>query len=498
MNESRFLRLVLGLIGLPFALATPATADSPTTAAQVESASAVIVHPLASASAQGLLPAVVPFANPDPGYLDFFGSSVAAVGADKVLIGTPETSILSTGGGEAFLFSTNGTLLTTFTNPSPAGIGLFGRSVAALGSGRVLVGAPQNDTGAKDAGEAYLFSIAGELLATFTNPTPAPDDYFGAAVAAVGTDRVLIGAYWDDTVGNDAGAAYLFNTNGVLLRTFTKPTPRIVKHFGYSVVALGKDRVLIGADGGGVCLFSIDGALLTVITNPPSARSYGFGWSVAAVGYSRVLIGAPHDNASVTDTGAAYLFSTNGALLTVFTNPTPAVNDSFGESVTAVGDDRVLIGAYLDDTAATDAGAAYLFSVDGTLLATLTSSNKTTPLTKNWFGRSVAAVGEDRVLIGAYGEDSSSGAAYLFHLAPFAPQPPMLSIARDPEAASLTLSWPAWTEGWDLERANALGTEPATSWLPVMPPYQMIGATVSATLPASHTEDVQFFRLTKP
>lgn len=43
-------------------------------------------------------------------------------------------------------------------------------------------------------------------------------------------------------------------------------------------------------------------------------------------------------------------------------NPLPAYDDVFGFSVAAMGNDRVLIGAYLDDTGAFDAGAAYLFS----------------------------------------------------------------------------------------------------------------------------------------
>jgi hypothetical protein len=56
------------------------------------------------------------------------------------------------------LFSTNGTLLT-LTNPAPAAADLFGVSVAAMGSDRVVIGAYFDDAGADDAGAAYLFSI---------------------------------------------------------------------------------------------------------------------------------------------------------------------------------------------------------------------------------------------------------------------------------------------------------------------------------------------------
>jgi hypothetical protein len=40
------------------------------------------------------------------------------------------------------------------------------------------------------------------------------DTQFGFPVAAVGTDRVLIGAHQNDTGAANAGAAFLFSTNG--------------------------------------------------------------------------------------------------------------------------------------------------------------------------------------------------------------------------------------------------------------------------------------------
>ena len=52
-----------------------------------------------------------------------------------------------------------------------------------------------------------------------TKPTPADYDWFGISVAAVGSDRVLIGANWDNTGADNAGAAYLLSTDGALLTT---------------------------------------------------------------------------------------------------------------------------------------------------------------------------------------------------------------------------------------------------------------------------------------
>ena len=361
-------------------------------------------------------------ANPTPASGDIFGNAVAVLGSDRLLIGAEGDDTGASAAGAAYLFSINGTLLTTFTNPTPATSDNFGNAVAAVGSDRVLIGAQFDDTGAPGTGAAYLFRTNGTLLTTFTNPTPVIGDNFGYSVAAVGSDRVLIGAYGDDTGANDAGAVYLFRTNGTLLTTFTNPTPVIGDNFGISVAGFGSDRVIIGAygddtganDAGAVYLFRTNGTLLTTFTNPTPANSDNFGNSVAALGSDRVLIGASGDNTGATEAGAAYLFSTNGTLLTTFTNPTPATSDFFGWSVAVLGNDRVLIGAYQDAAGASSAGAAYLFSTNGTLLTTFTNP---TPASGDIFGISVAAVGGDRVLVGAVNDDTGAqdaGAAYLF------------------------------------------------------------------------------------
>jgi len=63
------------------------------------------------------------------------------------------------------------------------------------------------------------------LLRAFNNPTPNTDGHFGISVAAFGSDRVPVGASFNDTAATNAGAVYLFNTNGTLLTTFTNPSP---------------------------------------------------------------------------------------------------------------------------------------------------------------------------------------------------------------------------------------------------------------------------------
>ncbi len=62
-----------------------------------------------------------------------FGNSVATDG-NNLLVGAPyNTSGGFTGGGQAFLFNTSGSLLQTFNNPNPVTYGNFGASVAISG-----------------------------------------------------------------------------------------------------------------------------------------------------------------------------------------------------------------------------------------------------------------------------------------------------------------------------------------------------------------------------
>jgi hypothetical protein len=294
------------------------------------------------------------------------------------------------------------------------------------------------------------------LLRTFNNPTLANGDYFGAAIAPLGNDRILISAPWDDTTATNAGIVYLFHTNGTLLTTITKPTA-VVGGFGEYITTLGNNRIAVGSGyGDGLQLFSTNGVWLTNIGdisgnvsavaavgndklligdlwadldpqiyvsygaaylystngallmtfNNFNPGAYGLGHSVAAFGSDRILVSAAQDY-------AAYLYSTNGALLMTFNNPAPFEYNCYGMSLAAVGTDRVLVGS---PSYGTNTEAVYLFNTNGTLLLTITNP---APAAEDFFGHSIAVLGNDRVVIGAPDDDITplnSGSAYVFSL----------------------------------------------------------------------------------
>jgi hypothetical protein len=159
----------------------------------------------------------------------------------------------------------------------------------------------------------------------------------------------------------------------------------------------------------------VNNSPLRTFTHPTDQPFANFGVSLSAIG-TQALIGAPGDNEGAISSGAVHLFdSLSGDLLHTFLNPTPAPSDHFGSSIAVVGD-KVLIGAPGDDTFGTDAGAAYLFDIATfELLQTYFSPD---PLAGAQFGFSVAALDENRVVVGAPSPNLilEPGAVYVFSI----------------------------------------------------------------------------------
>jgi hypothetical protein len=249
------------------------------------------------------------------------------------------------------LFDSNtGRLLQTFNNPTPADSDNFGYSVAGVGT-NALIGAPFKTVGGvTQAGAAYLFnSNTGALLQTFNKPNPRTNDQFGSSVAGVG-NNALIGAVFDDTGATDAGSAYLFNgSTGALLQTFNNPNPTANAQFSRSVAGVG-NNVLVGTPGANSAyLFdSNTGTLLQTFQNTdPSAPREDFGFSVAGTG-TNVFIGAEINSSIATNAGAAYAISLDTPVsltqLTFGNNPSQSVTiaPSAITAITNTGTDVVM------------------------------------------------------------------------------------------------------------------------------------------------------------
>jgi cysteine-rich repeat protein len=195
--------------------------------------------------------------SPDRREGERFGMAVATLG-DDILSGAPCTQVTGffqpqgqqRGPGAVYRFRFNGRSWESTTYDSPSGtIDAFGQSLATPG-GLLLVGAPHD--GPLDTGAAYLIDPSTKaVLHTFRSPTACTRtdscQQLGGAVAALGTDA-LVGSWFDEAAGKDAGAAYLFRSgSGLRARDYLADTPVAGDEFGLSVAAVN-GLVAIGAD----------------------------------------------------------------------------------------------------------------------------------------------------------------------------------------------------------------------------------------------------------
>ena len=436
---------------------------------------------------------LVNFDNPVPQASAEFGNAVAPVGSSQVVIGAWKAH---GGAGAAYLFRTDGTLVCSMTNPSPPSPTIpqfntvnFGMAVAGLGADRVIVGAPNQNVRTNADGAAYLFAADGTVLTILTNPAPVNQSQFGRCVAAAGGDKILVSAPLATAAGVIwSGAVYLFSTNGTLLHTFNRPGSF---GFGMALDTLDAERVIIGIGGtnglsseGAAQLFHLNGSPLATLANPaaPGASFDRFGWSVAGSGGDKILIGAVRRAGSI---GQSYLFDTNALLLTTFTNPTPNANDAFGRTLTAVGPDKVAVAAHLDDTGSSDGGVVHIFNLHGELLETILNP---APRGQDNFGYGLAAVGSDQIVAGAICRSGAAGTAHLFRVGPAVPP---LSVTCLP-GGDMCVSWPAPAAGFVLEATETIAS--SANWGQVPYPYQTNNGRISIVAGPSVR---QFYRLRK-
>jgi FG-GAP repeat len=399
--------------------------------------------------------------NPSPANLDRFGSSVAISGT-RVVVGTAGDDTGATDAGSAYVYdlasATPTVPVATFNNPSPTANGNFGNSVAISGT-RVVVGARNDDTGATDAGSAYVYDLSSGTptvpVAMLNNPSPAMDDRFGNSVAISGS-RVVVGAPNDDTGASDAGSVYAYDlasgTPTVPVYTLNNPGPAAQDYFGTSVATSGT-RVMVGvpADGpvglrvGNAYVYDLSSGTPTVpvvtLNNPSPGNGDQFGSSVAISG-TRVVVGAHQDDTRASNAGIAHLYdlasATPAVRLATIENPSPASGDLFGSSV-AISGTRIVLGAYLDDTGATDAGSVYVYDLSsGAVAFPVVTLNNPGPATSDEFGLSVAISGT-RVVVGAYADSTGeiyTGSAYVYDLASATPMVPVVTLNNPSPAAN--------------------------------------------------------------
>jgi len=298
---------------------------------------------------------------------DQFGQAVA-VGCGRIVVGAAESSNPNGSSGSAYIFDLDGTQVAKITPSDTAGGDRFGWRVA-VGCGRIVVSAPYNDDAGTSSGSAYIFDLDGTTqLAKLTASDAAAVDYFGWSVA-VGNGRIVVGAYGNDDAGSASGSAYIYDLEGNFIKKITASDAQAGDAFGFGI-DVGCGRIVVGAPGdddngassGSAYIFDLEGTQIAKIKPSDGAASDNFARDVG-VGCGKIVVGSPFDDDNGSASGSAYIFDLDGTQIAKITSSDGAANDNFGHGV-HIGCGRIVVTAWLDDnTAGTDAGAGYIYKL---------------------------------------------------------------------------------------------------------------------------------------
>jgi len=319
-----------------------------------------------------------------------YGTALAGFADGRLLVGAADSATDASGTygnvGTVYLQDSTGLLLSVSPNPYGAANAnaYFGHTVAALPGNLFAAASLAN------SGTVFIFDASQSnppLTAAITNPNPAAtigpkpnppwSASFGAALAPLGSNRLLIGSPRDSVAADGAGSVFIYDFAGGLLRSVHNPTGNQGR-FGSAVAAVDDHRFFIGAPdvgltnfngqivtnsaAGVVYLYNDSGTLLRTFTAADISRSGNFGTAIAMLGPDRVVIGSPTEKVgNILAAGAAHLFDLQGTHLETVANPAPNTGDDFGAAVAALDERRFVVGAPGDDTIRRDAGSIYGF-----------------------------------------------------------------------------------------------------------------------------------------
>ncbi len=259
-------------------------------------------------------------------------------------------------------------------------------------------------------------------------------DYFGYS-AAVDGDTALIGAYGDDDLGSESGAAYVYirDSAGVwsLQQKLTASDGIADARFGWAVAVDG-DTAVIGKEtydffnptNGAVYVFTRDSA--GIWTERQKLTAYDgfagdyFGESVAMSGKT-IVVGAKGDNDLGTFSGSVYVFISDSAgvwsLQQKLTANQGMEADWFGSTLDVDGDTAVIAASGYDYSGSiVNSGIVYVFTRNSGGVWNEQQGLLPSDPANNLYGQSVA-VSRDSIVIGAVADDQidvNTGAAYVF------------------------------------------------------------------------------------
>lgn len=316
----------------------------------------------------------------------------------------------------------------------------FGESMKKDGS-RIVIGAPRDYSGIVDyKGAVYIYDlIDGQpvFIEKIWNPVgPFQGDLFGTSVESAG-DFVFVGTPQNDRGQlTDVGSVYVYDVSsgtGVLTDTIEHNASTrdellgnsLVYHNGWLYVGIPGRRHSSQFVTGSVRWFSIDengqadysSQNRLFPPDPSTSDDADFGSAMVRSG-NTLVVTAPGSYDGVQNVGVVYVYDISNVTPvlqhTIF-SPIADSRERFGSSVSFDGS-KLVVGNFLDDSAGTNAGIAYVFDMTGETPSLEMTLHNPNPSNSDYFG-SATAVGNGLVFVGAYQEDTvvrNDGRVYVY------------------------------------------------------------------------------------
>ncbi len=310
---------------------------------------------------------------------DRFGISVAIWG-DYAIVGAPFDDINGSFSGSVYVYKRFGQYWIQTQKLSPED-GLtsdrFGWDVDIWENHMVVSSLNDYTENQKYTGSSYFFTLIDDSWVEVNKVFPEDGgnfDEFGASIL-LRDNLAIVGAPKHDALGEDSGAAYIYenqDTAWVFKEKVMASDGSAFAQFGYSasistgLATVGAYQEIINDDPlGSVYAFrNTDNSWVEEqkIGPPELANEMNFGISNISIG-NKLYIGASRaDSDGVANSGAAFEYAYNGSVWEFQRkiHADDAQNlDFYGVSIAMEGE-YIIVGAFGEDSGAGDAGAVYV------------------------------------------------------------------------------------------------------------------------------------------
>ena len=346
------------------------------------------------------------------------------IGNGKIVIGSRgDDSNTAYDIGSIYIHDINGNFESKVTASDAQQYDKFGDTVA-VGSSKIVVGAPQSDPNGLSSGSVYVYDLNGTNEVKITPTGGAASRLFGNAVA-VGDNKIVVGAY-GNVAGDEAGAIFVYNLDGTGEIKIEPSDGDANDRFGWAVaIDTVNDKIIVGspdsdpqaASSGSVYIYNYDGSGETKITPGDGQENDYFGWSVAVGDNNVIYIGAPGDDDRGFSAGAMYVYTIAGVGVSKLIPTSVGSYDYYGSKVAGYGT-KVFVSAYGADDNAPQGGVVYMFNQDGS--GAIEKLYDTTTNTNSNLGSNALVAAEGRVIASSRDQVGSAlyaGRAYLWSYA---------------------------------------------------------------------------------